>query len=258
MSSFRKIPLSNNRLRLQKINSQVIRKAKKPAIQVLSELDVDKEAIQTINKLMPQIEKISKSGLEKTVKSALIADMLNNANLSMTEPNDDNNNNLASLKPHLYSTPAKTKSWTPLKRPELSSIKKSVIPEQSTRFTREEHTLLKEIPELYNTRFEVVDKQGDAYPGSDINRVLSFIQKENSGKQKRGPPGTRAVLERIGELAHKIDHISKYMKNPQAVEKLDRAIKRFEEKQKVELERKHKRQKTDQVGSGWTSLGIRY
>lgn len=236
MTTFKKIPIGVARSKLAKLNSNVMKRAKKASIQQVDDLDIDPALKKAFSIAMPTIEKIRKSGLEKNVKSALIADIISNIELPSTRQESP-------IKPQYSSTPFK-------------SIVKPLEEEEFFSYTGQEKSALDLFPKIYNSRYEVVDKQGDVIPNSDMNRVLSFLEKSRT-KNTRGPPGTPYVLENLAELAYKLEKIGDYIKNHHATTRLLNARERL-----IELERRNKKQlariQNNQTGGKWKSLRIKY
>ena len=241
MTTFQKIPLkpSKGRDKLGRINTKVGKNLKTPSIVRVHDLELSSPTISLISRILPQIERVSSFNFPKQVKTAIIANIVDQAAQSMEESSSPSSSFRSPVRGKFSSSSTPKFSTPALKSPKIRD------------------SLLNELSHLFNSKGQVLDQQGDPIPDSDINRVASWMK--NTNPKSRGPIGVQAVAF---DLAQKSGELPKHIKNPHFLRKT-RTLK--EELSSAQLKKRRRQEvfaqnrRLIQEGSGkWQSLGIRY
>ena len=222
MTSFKKVAIGRDKL--GRINTRVNKQSKVPNIIRVHELNLNPSTTSMISKILPQIEKIASYSFPEQVKSALIANIVDEA---FSDTNEDWLTHRSSSDRFPYPKLSTPKYKTPQSK--IGHI-----------FEEEDDSLVKELSHLYNSNREVLDAEGFPIPNSNIDRVASWIRK-NSPKSKRGPVGTQAIAHDFVRRGTKWSKGLGNIRNRHFLDKLINARKFLEEKEKATL-KKQKRQ----------------
>jgi len=239
MKKFEKvvIKISGKRDQLGRINKQVGKQAKTAGIIKVHDLDLNPQTTSMISKVLPQIEKIASYNFPKQIKSALIANIVD----QVTQASEDHLSSRQSMSghftPNFLSTP---KYRTPASRVQKESDK-------------EKDSLIKKLSHLHNSNKEILDLEGEPLPNSNIEEVAKWMRSSNP-LNRRGPVGVRAVVDNLAKKDEALGENFSNIRNPHFHEKLMSVKRRLEEKEKAETKRK----KRQEGGRLWESLGIRY
>ena len=237
MTTFRKVAFkpSGGRDKLGRINARVSKHSKTPAIVKVHDLDLNSPTTSLISRILPQIEKVSSYNFPKPVKSAIIANIVDQAAQSIDEELSSNSRS---------SSPQRSVDSSPkFSTPAVKSPKRK-------------DSFLHEISHLFNSAGQILDSEGQPIPGSDIDRAASWMKKSTS--KSRVPPGIDAIAF---DLAQRTE-MPKHIRNPNFFNKTNTINKGLTEVEIQRMKRQAKFLKNrlfDMKGAGkWQSLGIRY
>jgi len=239
MKKFRKVAIKTHskRDKLGKINSQIRKRTKVPGIIKVHELNLTPSTTSMLSMVLPEIERIASYNFPKQVKSALIANIVDQIPQAPDEQSITKQSISDNFAPHLLSTP---KYRTP-----ASKIGKV----SNTR----EDSIVKKLSHLHNSNREIIDSEGYPLPNSNIDEIAKWLRSSNP-LTKRGPVGTRTVAADLAKNNEILGESIINIRNPHFHEKLISVKRRLEEKEKADF----KRTKRQEGGGKWQSLGIRY